>query len=83
MTIEEVIAHEKFKAKVNRIKADKGIFPNNSEYDIFTCNRSAEELEKIVEWLEELKQYKDTLLTPKMIKELKKSENRRTKQQNT
>ena len=32
MKIEEVIAHEKFKARIDRIKADKRLFPNNSEW---------------------------------------------------
>ena len=60
MKIEEVIAHEKFKARIDRIKADKRLFPNNSEYEIFACNRSEAEHENIVLWLEELKELRAT-----------------------
>ena len=57
MSIDEAIAQEKFKARVDRIKANKRIFHNNDEDEISACNRSAEEHEQIAEWLEELKVY--------------------------
>ena len=57
MTIDEVIEQEKFKARVDRIKANKIIFHNNDEYKISACYRSAEEHEQIAEWLEELRIY--------------------------
>ena len=59
MTIDEAIAQEKFKARVDRIKANKRIFHNNDEDEISSCHRSAEEHEQIAEWLEELKVIKD------------------------
>ena len=39
-----------------------------------SCDKCVQESRQLAEWLEELKQYKDTLLTPQMIEELKKSE---------
>lgn len=57
MTIDEAIEQEKFKARVDRIKANKRIFHNNDEDEISACNRSAEEHEQLAEWLEELKIY--------------------------
>ena len=59
MTIDEAIEKEKFKARVDRIKANKRIFHNNDEDEISSCNRSAEEHEQLAEWLEELKDYRD------------------------
>ena len=59
ITIDEAIEQEKFKARVDRIKANKRIFHNNDEDEISACNRSAEEHEQIAEWLEELKDYRD------------------------
>lgn len=58
MTIDEAIEQEKFKARVDRIKANKRIFHNNDEDEISACNRSSEEHEQLAEWLEELKEYK-------------------------
>ena len=55
MSIYEAIAQEKFKARVDRIKANKKIFHHNDEDEISACNRSAEEHEQLAEWLEELK----------------------------
>ncbi len=55
MSIDEAIAQEKFKARVDRIKANKRIFHNNDEDEISACHRSAEEHDQIAEWLEELK----------------------------
>ena len=54
MTIDETIEQEKFKARVDRIKANKRIFHNNDEDEISACNRSAEEHEQLANWLEEL-----------------------------
>ena len=34
-----------------------------------TCDKCVQESEQLAEWLEELKEYKDTLLTPQMIDE--------------
>ena len=59
MTIDEAIEQEKFKARVDRIKANKRIFHNNDEDEISACNRSAEEHEQLAEWLKELKDYQD------------------------
>ena len=56
MTIDEAIEKEKFKARVDRIKANKRIFHNNDEDEISSCNRSAEEHEQIAEWLKLLKE---------------------------
>lgn len=55
LTIDEAIEQEKFKARVDRIKANKRIFNNNNKDEISACNRSAEEHEQLAEWLEELK----------------------------
>ena len=59
MTLEERIEQEKFKARVDRIKANRRIFHNNDEDEISACNRSAEEHEQLVELLEELKSYRE------------------------
>ena len=59
MTIDEAIEREKFKARIDRIKANKRIFHNNDKDEINACNRSAEEHEQISEWLEELKAYRE------------------------
>ena len=59
MMIDEAIEQEKFKARVDRIKANKRIFHNNDEDEISACHRSAEEHEQLAEWLEELKDYRD------------------------
>ena len=59
MTIDEAIEQEKFKARVDRIKANKRIFHNNDEDEISACHRSAEKHEQLAEWLEELKAIKD------------------------
>ena len=59
MTLEERIEQEKFKARVDRIKANKRIFHNNDEDEISACNRSAEEHEQLAECLEELKAIKE------------------------
>ena len=56
MTIDEAIEQEKFKARVDRIKANKRIFHINDED---ACNRRAEEHEQIAEWLKELKAYRE------------------------
>ena len=55
LSIDEAIEQEKFKARVDRIKANKRIFHNNDKDEINACNRSAEEHEQIAEWLEELR----------------------------
>ena len=55
LSIDEAIEQEKFKARVDRIKANKRIFHNNDENEISACHRSAEEHEQLAEWLEELK----------------------------
>ena len=57
MMIDEAIEQEKFKARVDRIKANKRIFHNNDEDEISACHRSAEEHEQLAEWLEKLKAY--------------------------
>ena len=57
LTIDEAIEQEKFKARVDRIKANKRIFNNNDKDEISACNRSAEEHEQLAERLEELKAY--------------------------
>ncbi len=59
MTLEERIEQEKFKARVDRIKANKRIFHNNDEDEISACNRSAEKHEQLAELLEELKAYRE------------------------
>ena len=59
MTIDEAIEQEKFKARVDRIKANKRIFHNNDEDEISACHRSAEKHEQLAEWLEELKAYRE------------------------
>ena len=59
MTIDEAIEQEKFKARVDRIKANKRIFNNNDKDEISVCNRSAEKHEQLVELLEELKSYRE------------------------
>lgn len=59
MTIDEAIEQEKFKARVDRIKSNKKIFHNNDEDEISACHRSAEEHERLAEWLEELKAYRE------------------------
>lgn len=73
MSIDEAIAQEKFKARVDRIKANKRIFHNNDEDEISACHRSAEEHDQIAEWLEELKSYRASVfsgdITQKMLKE--------------
>ena len=58
MSIYEAIAQEKFKARVDRIKANKKIFHHNDEDEISACNRSAEEHEQLAEWLEDYKHIK-------------------------
>ena len=65
MTIDEAIA------KYKEITNTDAICPAHCN---ISCDKCVQECEQIVEWLEELKEYKDTLLTPKMIEELKKSE---------
>ena len=55
VNIDEIIEKEKFKARIDRIKANKRIFNNNDKDEINACNRSAEEHEQLAEWLEELK----------------------------
>ena len=60
MTIDEAIEQEKFKARIDRIKANKRIFHNNDKDEINACNRSAEEHEQIAEWLKELKATKSS-----------------------
>ena len=65
MSIDEAIA--KYKEITNK----DTIYPAHCN---ISCNKCVQESEQLVEWLEELKEYKDTLLTPQMIEELKKSE---------
>ena len=60
VNIDEIIEKEKFKARIDRIKANKRIFNNNDEDEISSCNRSAEEHEQIARWLEELKIYRES-----------------------
>lgn len=73
MTIDEAIAHEKELAKKNYMQ---GMLchanPDDEKLDGYI--ESGKEHEQYVEWLEELKKYKATLLTPQMIEDLKKSE---------
>ena len=61
MTIDEAIEQEKFKARVDRIKANKRIFHNNDEDEISACNRSAEKHEQLAEWQEELKEARNCM----------------------
>ena len=68
MTLEERIEQEKFKARVDRIKANRRIFHNNDEDEISACNRSAEEHEQLVELLKELKAYRENKWTDIYIK---------------
>ena len=58
LSIDEAIEQEIFKARVDKIKANKRIFHNNDEDEISACHRSAEEHEQLAEWLEELKEIK-------------------------
>lgn len=60
ITLDEAIEQEKFKARVDRIKANKRIFNNNDKDEISACNRSAEEHEQRAKWFEELKELKST-----------------------
>ena len=77
MTIDEAIARIREVAEKHRNNIVPKERYNNMPW-IDKSNevsmRSAEEHEQLVEWLEELKEYKATLLTPQMIEELKKSE---------
>ena len=59
MSIDEAIEREKLRARVDRIKTNKKIFHNNDEDEISALNRSAEEHEQLVEWLEELKELRE------------------------
>ena len=77
MTIDEAIARERQVAEKHR----NNIVPKERYHNMPWIDksnevsmRSAEEHEQLAEWLEELKEYKSTLLTPQMIEELKKSE---------
>ena len=59
MTLEERIEQEKFKARVDRIKANRRIFHNNDEDKIEAFILRAKEHEQLAEWLEELKAYRE------------------------
>ena len=59
MTLEERIEQEKFKARVDRIKANRRIFHNNDEDKIEAFILRAKEHEQLVELLEELKAYRE------------------------
>ena len=59
MTLEERIEQEKFKARVDRIKANRRIFYNNDEDKIEAFILCAKEHEQLVELLEELKAYRE------------------------
>lgn len=59
MTLEERIEQEKFKARVDRIKANRRIFHNNDEDKIEAFILRAEEHEQLAELLEELKAIKE------------------------
>lgn len=73
MSIDEAIAHEKELAKKIYLQ---GMLchanPDDEKLDGYI--ESGKYHEQISEWLEELKEYKATLLTPQMIESLKKSE---------
>ena len=73
MTIDEAMAQEKELAKKNYMQ---GMLchanPDDEELDGYI--ESGKYHEQLAEWLEELKLYQSTLLTPQMIKDLKKSE---------
>lgn len=59
MTLEERIEQEKFKARVDRIKANRRIFHNNDEDKIEAFILRAEEHEQLAELLEELKSIRE------------------------
>ena len=73
MTIDEAMEQEKELAKKNYMQ---GMLchanPDDEELDGYI--ESGKYHEQLAEWLEELKLYQSTLLTPQMIEELKKSE---------
>ena len=78
MTIDEAIEKSKELASTYRIAAKnaENIFISKlmQETKRKIYIKLAEEHEQLAEWLEELKEYKATLLTPQMIEDLKKSE---------
>mgnify|MGYP003469479342 FL=1 len=76
ITLDEAIEQEKFKARVDRIKANKRIFTNNDKDEISASNRSAEEHEQLAEWLKELKALRTTSCgyCKELAKQLKESD---------
>lgn len=70
LTLEEAIKHAKEVAKINRAEVTYN-FPNLKEY-YDNCAQRANQYDKLAEWLEELKSYKD-IDTPKNLKELKEN----------
>ena len=73
MTIDEAMAQEKELSEKNYLQ---GMLchanPNDEKLDGYI--ESGKYHEQLAEWLEELKLYQSTLLTPQMIEDLKKSE---------
>ena len=75
MTIDEAIAHAREVADTCEYEASKYDMSDSYESHVaYQEGKCAEEHEQLAEWLEELKEYKATLLTPQMIEDLKKSE---------
>ena len=73
LTLEEAIVHAKEVADMNYNDAEK--FDSNDSVENYmkaNCMKCAEQHEKLAEWLEELKSYKD-IGTPKELKELKEN----------
>lgn len=73
LTIEEAIKHAKEVADMNYNDAEK--FDSNDSVENYmkdNCMKCAEQHEKLAEWLEELKSYKD-IGTLKELKELKEN----------
>ena len=58
MTIDEAIAHAREEAKMKMAEYENHYDKDNHYYPQ-QCKRRAEEYEQIVEWLEELKDYRD------------------------
>ena len=58
MTIEEVIKHERQVSKINKNITKHPALHNNDEDEINACLECAEYHEQLVEWLEELKEYR-------------------------
>lgn len=70
LTLEEAIKHAKEVAKTNRAEATYNFHNLKEYYD--NCAQRANQYNKLAEWLEELKSYKD-IGTPKELKELKEN----------